>query len=67
MVFEVVPTNGDVMPPFIFLLGLRINTEAYIKCLEEVELRWIKYVAAERSYIYYQDSGPSPPAGESRQ
>ena len=28
-----VTTNGDVIPPFIFLT---LNIEAYIKCLEEV-------------------------------
>ena len=42
MVFGMVTSNGDVMPPFFFAHGLRLNTEAYIKCLEEVVLPWIK-------------------------
>ena len=42
MVFGVVTSNGDVLPPFISPHSLRLN----IKCLEEVELSWIERVAA---------------------
>ena len=38
MVFGVVTSDGDVMPPFIFPHGLRLNMEANIKCLEELVL-----------------------------
>ena len=38
MVFGLVTSDGDIMPPFIFPHGLRFNTEAYIKCLEKVVL-----------------------------
>ena len=31
MVFEVVTSDGDVLPPFIFPLGLPLNMKAYIK------------------------------------
>ena len=32
----VVTSDGHIMPPFIFLYGLRFNMEAYIMCLEDV-------------------------------
>ena len=37
-VWQVVNSNGDIIPPFIFPLDLRLNTEANIKCLKEVVL-----------------------------
>ena len=36
MVLGMVTSDSDIMPPFIFLHSLRLNTEDYIKCLEEV-------------------------------
>ena len=39
--FGVITSDGDVMPSFIFLYGLRLKTEAHIKCLEEAWLAWI--------------------------
>ena len=36
MVFGMVTSDGDVIPPFIYPHGLRLNKEAYIKCLEGV-------------------------------
>ena len=34
MVFKMIIRDGDIMPLFIFPHGLRLNTEAYIKCLK---------------------------------
>ena len=59
MVFGVVSSDGDIMPPFIFPHGLKLNTEAYIKCLEKVVLPWIVEVATGRPYVWQQDSAPS--------
>ena len=36
IVFRKVTSNGDIRPTVIFPRGLRLNTEAYIKYLEEV-------------------------------
>ena len=55
-VFRVVTNDSDIMAPFIFLYGLRLNMEACIKCLEEVVLPWIKRIAAGRHYVLQQDS-----------
>ena len=49
MVFGVINSDSDVMHPFIFSYGLRLNTEAYTKCQEAEVLTWIKRVAAGRS------------------
>ena len=45
VVFRVITSDGVVMVPFIFPPGLRLNTEAYIKCMEEGVLPWIEIVA----------------------
>ena len=45
MVFWLVTSKVDVMPPFFFQHSLRFNTKAYIKCLEEVVPPWIKRMA----------------------
>ena len=34
--FRVITSDGDVIPPFNSLYALRLNTEAYIKCLKKV-------------------------------
>ena len=57
-VFGVVTSDSDVMPLFIFLHDLRLNTVAYIMCLEEVALFWIERVAVERPYTWQQDFVP---------
>ena len=48
LVFGVVTSDSDVMLSFIFPHGFRLNTEAYIMCLEEMVLTWIERVAAEK-------------------
>ena len=55
MVFEVLINDGDVIFPFIFPHGCRLNMEAYIKSMEEVVLSWIERVAAGRLYIWQRD------------
>ena len=47
MVFGLVTCNGGIMPPFFFPHGLRLNIEAYIRCLGEVLLLWIEKVATK--------------------
>ena len=52
IVFGVITSDNDVIPPFIFPNGLRLNIKAYIKCLEEVMVSCIKRVTGGRSYIW---------------
>ena len=49
---EVVTSDGDVIPLSVFPDGFRLNTEANIKCLEEVVLFWIERVANRRPYVW---------------
>ena len=41
MVFGVAKSDGDVMPLSIGPHDLRLNTESYIKYLEDIVLTWI--------------------------
>ena len=56
--FEIISSDGDVMPPFIFQHSHTLNAEAYIKYLGEVVQFWIKRVVAGRPYIWKQDLVP---------
>jgi hypothetical protein len=55
MVLGVVSNEGDVMPPHIFAKGLKVNTEEYLKVMEDVVKSWMDQVAAGRHYIFQQD------------
>ena len=54
----VVTRDDDVIPSFIFLHGLKLNTYAYIQCLREIVLAWIERVTARSTYIWHQNSTP---------
>ena len=45
MLLGVFTSNGDIILPFIFLYGLKLDTKVYIKSLEEIVLpglrRWL--------------------------
>ena len=58
MVFGVVLSEGHIMPPYIFLKGLMVNTVEYLKVLEMQLLLWIRKVATGRPYVWQQDSAP---------
>ena len=58
MVFGVVTSDGNVMLLFIFPYGFRLNTVAYIKCLVEVVLSWIKTLTIGTPYIWQHDFAP---------
>ena len=54
----VVNSDGNVMPPFIFPHGLRLNTGANVKCTEDLVQPFIKGVAANWTYDLQQNSVP---------
>ena len=58
MVFGVVSSEGDVMPPHIFETGLRVNTDVYLEVMEQTVLPWIKTVTGDRPWVWQQDSAP---------
>ena len=58
MVFGVISSDRDVMPPHIFETGLRVDTEIYLQVMETVVLPWIKQVTWDRPWVWQQDSLP---------
>uniref|UniRef100_A0A182PG36 Tc1-like transposase DDE domain-containing protein n=1 Tax=Anopheles epiroticus TaxID=199890 RepID=A0A182PG36_9DIPT len=58
MVFSCVSSEGDVMPPYFFEQGLRLNADGYISMLDIVVKPWITRVTNGRPYVFQQDSAP---------
>ena len=45
MVFGVVSSEGHIMPPHIFKVGLKVNTKVYLDVLKSVVIPWCNLVA----------------------
>ena len=56
MVFGVVSSEGLIMPPHIFEVGLKINTKVYLGVLKSVVIPWCNQVAGGRPWVWQQDS-----------
>ena len=56
MVFGVVSSEGYIMPPHIFEVGLKVNTKVYLNVLKSVEIPWCNQVASGRPWVWQQDS-----------
>ena len=52
MVFGVVSSEGHIMPPHIFEVGLKVNTKVYL----DVLIPWCNQVAGGRPWVWQQDS-----------
>ena len=59
MVFGVVSSEGHIMPPHIFEVGLKVNTKVYLDVLKSVVIPWCNQVASGRPWVWLQDSVPS--------
>ncbi len=57
MVFGVVSSEGHIMPPHIFEVGLKINTKVYLDVLKSVVIPWCNQVASSRPWVWQQDTG----------
>ena len=55
MVFGVVSSEGHIMPPHIFKVGLKVNTKVYLNMLKSVVIPWCNQVAGGRSWVWQQD------------
>ena len=53
MVFGVVSSESDIMPPHIFEVGLKVNT---MDVLKSVVISWCYQVAGGRQWVWQQDS-----------
>ena len=56
MVFGVVSSEGHIMPPHIFEVGLKVNTKVYLDVLKSVVIPWCNQVAGGRPWVWQQDS-----------
>ena len=50
MVFGVVSSEGHIMPPHIFEVGLKVNTKVYLDVLKNVVIPWCNQVADGRPW-----------------
>ena len=56
MVFGVVSSEGHIMPPHIFEVGMKVNTKVYRDVLKSVVIPWCNQVAGARPWVWQQDS-----------
>ena len=59
MVFGVVSSEGHIMPPHIFKVGLKVNTKVYLDVLKSVVIPWCNQVASGRPWVWQQDLAPA--------
>ena len=59
MVFGVVSSEGHIMPPHIFEVGLKFNTKVYLDVVKSAVIPWCKQVAGGRPWVWQQDSVPA--------
>ena len=59
MVFGVLSSEGHIMPPHIFEVGLKVNTKVYLDVLKSVVIPWCNQMAGGRPWVWQQDfAGP---------
>ena len=66
MVFGVVSSEGHIMPPHIFEVGLKVNTKVYVDVLKSVVIPWCNQVAGGRPWVWQQDSAPAHKSKETQ-
>ena len=65
-VFGVVSSEGHIMPPHIFQVGLKVNTKVYLDVLNSVRIPWCNQVAGGRPWVWQQDSAPAHKSKETQ-
>ena len=66
MVFGMVSSEGHIMPPHIFKVGLKVNTKVYLDVLKSVVIPWCNQVAGGRPSVWQQDSVPAHKSKETQ-
>ena len=56
MVFGVVSSEGHIMLPHIFEVGLKVNTKVNLDVLKSLVIPWCNQVASGRPWVWQQDS-----------
>ena len=67
MVFAVVSSEGHIMPPHIFEVGLKVNTKVYLDVLKSVVIPWCNQEAGDRPWVWQQDSAPAHKSKETQE
>ena len=58
MVFGGISSEGHIMLPHIFKVGLKVNTKMYLDVLKSVVTPWCNQAAGGRPWVWQQDSAP---------
>ena len=66
MVFGVVPSEGHIMPPHIFEVGLKVNNKVYLDVLNSVVIPWYNQVAHGRPWVWQPDSAQAHKSKETQ-
>ena len=66
MVFGVVSSEGHIMPPHIFEVGLKVNTKVYLDVLKSVVMLQCNQEAGGRPWVQQQDSAPAHKSKETQ-
>ena len=66
MVFGVVSSEGHIMPPHIFDVGLKVSTKVYLDVLKSVVIPWCNQVASGRPWVWQHDSVPAHKSKETQ-
>ncbi len=59
MVLGVISSEGHVMPPHFFSVGLKINAEVYLAVMKDVVVPWINRVMDGGIWTWQQDGAPA--------
>ena len=52
MAFGVVSSEGHIMPPHFFEVGMKVNTKVYLDVLKSVVIPWCNQVAGGRPWVW---------------
>ena len=66
MVFGVVSSEGHIMLPHIFEVGLKVNTKVYLDVLKSVVIPWCNQVGGGTPWVWQQDSAPAHKSKETQ-
>ena len=66
MIFGVVSSEGHIMPPHIFEVGLKVNTKVYLDVLKSVVIPWCNQVAGGRPWVWQHNSAPAHKSKETQ-
>ena len=61
MVFGVVSSEGHIMRPYIFEVGLKVHIKVYLDVLKSVVIPWCNQVTGGRPWVWQKPTSPNRP------